>query len=162
MANPIPTDIPEDVKVRFWAKVDVRELGECWEWKAYKSATGYGLFSLNGFSVKAHRLAATLSGIDAGELIVRHDCDNPSCVNPAHLRIGTIADNNDDTRRRGRQGGFAAANSAKTHCPRGHPYAGLNLRVSPRGLRNCRTCHRERMRIARQNKAIRTAMEKVK
>ena len=83
---------------RFWDKVNVRGADDCWEWSANKNNKGYGMFRCRslGFRSKqlAHRLsyAAANGPIEAGKVIM-HTCDNPPCVNPAHLSVGTHADN---------------------------------------------------------------------
>lgn len=142
----------ESVQARFWAKVDVREAAQCWPWTGGIQSTGYGSFMLNGRAEKAHRVSAALSGKQINGMVVRHNCDNRRCVNSAHLRPGTIADNNRDMWERGRQSGFAAANAEKTHCHKGHMLLGENVRVTPKGLRACRTCHREHCRDLRARK----------
>jgi hypothetical protein len=78
---------------RFWAKVDVRGAGECWPWKRAKNTSGYGNHYRGG-QVLAHRFAYELThgAIPAG-LYVLHSCDNPPCCNPAHLSVGTQAEN---------------------------------------------------------------------
>lgn len=90
------------VRERFWAKVDGRGPDDCWEWQG-ATAEGYGLFIVWGHPTRAHRVAweFTHGPIPAG-LLVLHSCDNPPCVNPAHLRIGTDADNTADMHARGR------------------------------------------------------------
>ena len=88
---------------RFWSKVDCVP-GCCWEFKGHvHSIYGYGYFQHNYKRYRAHRLAYTLTkgSIPPGQ-IVRHKCDNPCCCNPDHLELGTHADNNRDTRERGR------------------------------------------------------------
>jgi hypothetical protein len=78
---------------------------ECWLWTAGKNDTGYGSVKLNGKARHAHRLAFEAANGDgsASGLVVRHRCDTPACVNPAHLQIGTMADNTRDMYERGRQ-----------------------------------------------------------
>lgn len=65
---------------------------------------GYGYVTMDGRKYYAHRLAwALCNGEDPGSRVVRHTCDNPICINPEHLVIGTHRDNMDDMMRRGRQ-----------------------------------------------------------
>ena len=77
----------------------------CWEWTAGKSRQGYGrLFELNTGQLRAHRVSWVLHNgepIPEG-LLVLHECDNPSCVNPAHLFLGTYQNNTDDMIRKRR------------------------------------------------------------
>ncbi len=89
---------------RFWSKVDVRGPDECWPWTASKQHGGYGQFRAEGKKHKAHRVAweQTQGPIPAGKHMLHH-CDNPSCCNPAHLFIGTNADNIQDKVNKGRQ-----------------------------------------------------------
>ena len=72
-------------------------------------------------------------------MIVRHTCDNPPCINPMHLQLGTQGDNMRDRYMRGRDRSF---NRAKTHCRHGHPFDEANTYVTPRGHRVCRPCRR--------------------
>ncbi len=90
---------------RFWAKVD--KTGECWLWTGRRDKDGYGRFRPNGKSCDrgAHRVSFVLHGgtIPDGAFVC-HSCDNPPCVNPAHLWLGTAQDNSDDMVSKGRQG----------------------------------------------------------
>lgn len=92
--------------VRFWAKV--RKTDGCWLWTGFREHSGYGKFRINRSTspVPAHRFSYELENgpISDPTLIVRHTCDNPPCVNPAHLLIGTKLDNAHDRDSRGRSG----------------------------------------------------------
>ena len=87
---------------RFWSKVNKKGPEQCWEWTAGKFKQGYGQFSLKGKTSYSHRLSAAMSGLDIEGLVVRHKCDNPSCVNPNHLEAGSYQDNMNDRSLRGR------------------------------------------------------------
>lgn len=81
-------------QTRFWNKVlMVANPNECWAWTA-GLVKGYGSFGVGSSTFRANRISFYLStGIDPGPLLVRHLCNNPGCVRPTHLDIGTPADN---------------------------------------------------------------------
>ena len=82
------------VAERFWARVDRRGPDECWEWQGTRISGKYGRLARDGYHVWAHRLAWELeNGPIPDGLLVCHRCDNPPCCNPAHLFLGTYADN---------------------------------------------------------------------
>jgi hypothetical protein len=89
-----------DVSDRFWARVQVGPLNECWPWTGGRSRFGYGRMHKS----YAHRVAWSLQvGPIPTGLQVLHACDNPPCCNPAHLFLGTPADNVLDKVQKGRQ-----------------------------------------------------------
>lgn len=108
---------------RFWAKVNKLGpfsinnecLGRCWVWVAAKNKQGYGRCWFNNNTVSAHRVSWELHFGNPGTMLVRHKCDNPCCVNPTHLTLGTNADNSRDMVRRNRQA------RGNTHGSRLHP-----------------------------------------
>jgi hypothetical protein len=92
---------------RFWTKVNKTE--GCWEWTAgLKKPELYGKFKLNKRTLLAHRVSYAMSHpltidlLEHREICVCHRCDNPRCVNPAHLFLGSISDNNKDKDDKGR------------------------------------------------------------
>jgi hypothetical protein len=127
---------------RFWLKVDTS--GECWEWQAARDSSGYGRFRAPKGAVFAHRFSHELhNGPIVGDGWVLHSCDNPPCVNPAHLREGTVADNVRDMLQRGR-----AWRQSLTHCHRGHPFDEADTRARQDGTgRPCGACARRRRKV---------------
>ena len=93
----------EDFIKRFCSKFKQGGEEECWEWEAHK-VKGYGQVWNGRKNLKAHRVSYELFvGPIPDGLIVRHKCDNPGCVNPHHLEVGTNADNMRDKVERERQ-----------------------------------------------------------
>lgn len=75
---------------------------DCVEWAGYRDADGYGVLVVEGRHWRAHRLAWALANENEPDGLVLHSCDNPPCVNPAHLRVGTARDNAIDRTQRHR------------------------------------------------------------
>ena len=92
---------------RFWSAVPLRPEVGCWEWRRSRKPFGYGQVREGDSKsplLLAHRVSWELANgrrLLPGE-VVRHKCDNPSCVRPEHLEIGTHADNVRDCINRGR------------------------------------------------------------
>lgn len=112
---------------RFWGKV--LKTDGCWLWMAGKDQDGYGKFSVGPRSIArpklAHRIAWELTNGEVSESIfVLHRCDNPSCVRPDHLFLGTHQDNMDDMVAKGR-GSIGTRNGKYTkpeRTPRGEQH----------------------------------------
>lgn len=110
----MPTGKAQPVEERFWNFVNKdgrenEEMTRCWEWTGWCNKQGYGNISINRTrTIRAHRFSyvlnnhygLTLEDIDG--CVVCHECDNPKCINPEHLFIGTAQDNVDDREIKGR------------------------------------------------------------
>lgn len=103
---------PSDLATRFWARVERSD--DCWLWTGKRMWQGYGMV-WDGRTRRAHRVAYELENgrIPAGMLVL-HSCDNPPCVKPAHLFLGTQQDNMDDKVAKGRAA-TGDRNGAHTH-----------------------------------------------
>lgn len=94
----ISTPSPEE---RFWSQID--KSGDCWTWTGRKDKAGYGMMSIKKKGKRCNRFSWEIHhGPIPRGLYVCHSCDNPSCVNPAHLFLGNDADNMHDMIAKGR------------------------------------------------------------
>lgn len=95
----------DEVKRKLFQKIKVDTETQCWKWQLYKDYRGYGQLKHNGRTQFAHRVFfKVFKGPIPEGLVVMHTCDNPSCVNPEHLKLGSTEQNMIDMSRKGRQG----------------------------------------------------------
>lgn len=137
---------------RFWRYV--KKTKKCWLWIGTRQKPGYGRLGLPGGKrvEYAHRLSWIIhkGPIPVG-LKVLHTCDNPPCVRPSHLFLGTHEDNVADMWAKGRQRGQF---QRKTHCKRGHELTPENrYRTPAMSTDACLLCTRDRWR--RENERTR-------
>jgi hypothetical protein len=87
---------------RFHTKYKIDSNTHCWNWTGFRNRLGYGQYWDGNKVVLAHRFSALINNIDTTTPVIRHLCNNPSCVNPDHLAPGTHSDNMDDKVNSGR------------------------------------------------------------
>lgn len=120
---------------RFWAKV--KKTKSCWLWTGSCTPDQYGKFRAGHSYVRASRFAyEDLVGPLDHDLLLRHACRNPLCVNPAHLEAVTARE------LAALANSSPGMNARKTHCKHGHPLKGDNLYVTRKGYRKCKACGR--------------------
>lgn len=129
---------------RFWANVNMsgpivsEMLGCCWVWVGKTKRGECGKFFYLGKNRFAHRVSMLISGVQLNDdMLVCHKCDNPPCVRPSHLFIGSQSDNMIDCARKGR---LKNQNMGKSHCKNGHSLSGENLQTYMRDGKLRRKC----------------------
>jgi hypothetical protein len=124
------------LSARIGLHTGLREITGCRIWAGEIGKDGYPRLKFRGAVWRVSRAILGLSRGDAR--VAMHSCDNPRCVEPAHLRAGTHSDNVMDSVQKGRH-----RQVRKTHCPRGHAYSESNVRRwAARPMRRCRACER--------------------
>lgn len=137
----------DSVEQKFLSRTIPEPNTGCLLWTGAEGLDGYGLFSVFGKTLRAHRVAWMLwrgpipQGPGALGVIVCHRCDTPFCVNPDHLFLGTQRDNIRDCIAKGRSGV-----TGSTHCLAGHEWNAENTYIRPDGNRGCRPCNARRVR----------------
>jgi hypothetical protein len=107
---------PPDIKQRLAKHIQIDQVTNCWNWQG-ATASGYGVMNINSKLIGAHRVSYSeyVGDIPAG-MRVLHECDNPRCVNPAHLVAGTQKKNMQDMVKRGRNRHGVPAGEKNGHC----------------------------------------------
>ena len=136
-------EIPKKIVDRFMSYVFPEPNTGCYLWGGGKSDNGYGVFNIKipGLPkiMRAHRFSWVANGKELTPgLELCHSCDNPLCVNPNHLWLGTQLENMRDCKAKNRNPTWI-----KTHCLNGHEFTPENTYRRVDGYRECRICKRK-------------------
>lgn len=134
--------MPSDTSPQlFWDRT--RKSGECVAWLGSRNVHGYGCLWWGGQTRLAHRVSWELTYGAAGDgLYVCHHCDNPSCVRPEHLFLGTQADNMADCARKGRIGWLSQPGVRNGNAKFGDDTVALVRRLAGEGVSRAEICRR--------------------
>jgi hypothetical protein len=133
---------------RFLDKITITD-NSCWEWTGSLSNNGYGFIEQNYRTIRAHRFSYEYfnNTLIPSDKCIDHLCRNHKCVNPDHLEVVTIREN----QMRGINPELARARGLSlTHCIHGHPYDLFNTYYNPEGYRRCKICRSENAKKCRQ------------
>lgn len=149
-----------DFTVRFFSKINRKAPNGCWEWTGNRNRDGYGLSAKRIGTVLAHRISYRIHrGVFDLNLCVLHKCDNPPCVNPDHLFLGTDMDNMRDMHSKGRN--FTPFKKS-IWCKKGHEFTEESTYIKPNGKRTCRLCDNDRRQAIRAKKGLTKISNKLK
>ncbi len=139
------SDMLMTVRERIENQIEIN-IYNCWVWQGATNdgtANGYGNIKILGEKKLVHRVYwEIINGCIPKDMCVCHHCDNPPCINPEHLFLGTHTDNMRDKTNKGRH-----HSSKKQQCKHGHPFDENNTRISTHNnnkkQRVCRTCRKQ-------------------
>lgn len=143
----MPLYITDAEHARFRSKFIVNPVTDCWVWQGPLDKDGYGTFYLRRRNRRAHRVGwFTAFGEIPNGTVINHTCETRACVNPYHLEITTVLGN---ALRNSKSA--AMLNSAKTGCPKGHPYDRKYIsKRTGRPQRYCSICEQAKGRRLKQ------------
>lgn len=139
----MPKGLRQPALERFLAFIEITD--DCWLWMGARQPTGYGVFRVNGKSVRVHRWSyENFVGPIPDDLVIDHLCRVRHCVRPEHLEVVTRAENL-----------HRVVHEIKAHCKNGHPLGeGDYYCYPPKNQRMCKRCRADLQRQYRARKRL--------